>query len=495
LEIKYMSKLKILLASAEISPLAKVGGLADVAGALPKALFNLGIDIRLVMPKYGSIDTDKFPAKRIADNIVVPFRDVDEKINIYETKLPDSEVPLYLIDNFRYLGKNGVYFETEKTPGGPDREAERFTFFTRSSLEFFKVLSWYPDIIHCQDWHVSLLPILLDIQSRHNMQLEKIKTLLTIHNLEYQGWLKQAVVFNALEINEKDYPTLHIAKDGHTNCLQQGILSADFLNTVSPAYAKEILTSEYGAGLEKDLQKRKNDLVGILNGIDVEKFNPATDPSIACQFTADDLSGKEKCKEDLQKMCGLETNKKIPILGIVTRLVDQKGIDLIYEISDELAKENMQFILLGTGSPALEKKMADFAYKYPQKVQSRLTFDAKFAQQIYAGSDIFLMPSRFEPCGLGQMIAMRYGAVPIARATGGLKDTVKHYDPATDQGSGFIFEKFTGQAFLKEIKQALALYQTPEKWYDMVKRIMQTDFSWNASAKKYLNLYQNLLKE
>lgn len=490
-----MSKLKILLASAEISPLAKVGGLADVVGALPKALIKLGVDIRLVMPKYGSIDPEKYPAKRIADNIVVPFGDVDEKINIYETKLPDSEVPLYLIDNFRYLGKNGVYFETEKTPGRPDREAKRFTFFTRSSLEFFKVLSWYPDIIHCQDWHVSLLPILLDIQSRHNKQLEKIKTLLTIHNLEYQGWLNQEVILNALEITKKDYPTLNIQKDGNTNSLQQGIYSADYLNTVSPTYAKEIMTPEYGAGLEKDLQKRKDDLVGILNGIDVEKFNPATDQSIISQYTADDLSGKEKCKEDLQKMCGLEINKKIPILGIITRLVDQKGIDLIYEISDKLAKENMQFILLGTGSPELEKKMTDFAYKYPQKVQARITFDAKFAQQIYAGSDIFLMPSRFEPCGLGQMIAMRYGTVPIARATGGLKDTVLNYDPNTNQGNGFVFEKFNGQAFLKAIKQTLELYQTQDKWYNMVKRIMEIDFSWNASAKKYLNLYQKLIKE
>jgi len=489
-----MPKIKVLLVAAELNPLAKVGGLADVIGALPKALLKLGVDVRLVIPKYGIVDEKKYPLKKVTENVIVPFNGVDEKVNIFETPLPGSEVPVYLIDHLKYLGRNGVYFETDASPGGSDQEAKRFTFLARSSLTILETLNWYPDIIHCHDWHVGMIPVLVKILAKKNGKLKNLKTLLTIHNLEYQGSYKTKTIFKALNISKKDYPTLSKQHKGQINSLQQAILTCDYLNTVSPAYAKEILTSEYGAGLETTLQQRADDLVGILNGIDVERFNPVTDKNIIANYASDDISGKKQCKNDLQKTCNLPIQENIPILGIVSRLADQKGIDLIYEITDDLAKKNMQFILLGTGDPKLEKMISQVAKKYPEKMYAKIEFDATFAQKIYAGSDLFLMPSRFEPCGLGQMIAMRYGTIPIVRATGGLKDTVMDYDEHTDTGDGFVFKHYNNQEFLGAIKRALKLYKNKEKWYKVIKSVMQKDFSWNTSAKKYKKLYSKLIK-
>lgn len=488
-----MKKIKILFVAAELNPLAKVGGLADVIGALPKALIKLGMDIRLVVPKYGIIDEKKYPLKKIAENISLPFNNTDEIINIFETPLPDTEVPVYLIDNLKYLGQNGVYFEKDASPGGSNREAERFTFLARSSFSIFKALNWYPDIIHCHDWHVGMVPVLAKILSKEDKNLEKIKTLLTIHNLEYQGWYNTETILGALGISENAYPTLSEQKDGHIGSLQQAILASDCINTVSPTYAQEILTPEYGAGLEAFLEKRRGDLVGILNGIDVDRFDPNNDPEISARYSSEDLTGKEKCKEDLQKTCGLKINKIIPILGLVSRLADQKGIDLIYDIANDLAKENVQLIVLGTGDPKLEKMMTKISKKNPHKMYANIAFDAHFAQQIYAGADIFLMPSKFEPCGLGQMISMRYGTVPIVRATGGLKDTVKNYNPESGLGDGFVFNNYNAKEFFAAVKRSLELYQKKEQWYTVVRQIMQKDFSWTHSAKKYAALYKKLI--
>jgi len=489
-----MSQLKVLIVAAELTPLAKVGGLADVVGALPKALHKLGIDVRIVIPKYGIINEKKYPLKKVIEDIGVPFNNNNEIIDIYETALPSSEVPIYLIDNFRYLGKNGVYFETAGPADNPHREAERFTFFARSSLAIFDPLEWYPDIVHCQDWHAGMIPVLLKVLAKNDQKLEKIKTLSTIHNLEYQGWYKTKIILNALDLTVNDYHSLAKQKDGHISSLRQAILASDHLNTVSPNYGQEILTPEYGAGLEPDLQSRKKELVGILNGIDVERFDPATDPDIIVNYTPNNLSGKAKCKESLQEICRLEVNPDVPILGIVTRLANQKGISLISEVADDLAKENMQFVLLGTGERKLENMIKDVTKKYPEKFYAKIDFNAGFAQQIYAGSDMFLMPSRFEPCGLGQMIAMRYGTVPIVRSTGGLKDTVADYNEKNDQGDGFSFEELKSSAFLEAIKRALSLYKDQKKWYNLITRIMQKDFSWNVSAKKYIELYKKLAK-
>ncbi len=488
-----MENLKVQLIAAELTPLAKVGGLADVVGALPKALKKIGVDVRIVIPKYGIVDKNEFPMEKIVDEIKVPFDDGAQPIAVWQTLLPGSNVPVYLIEHEEYLGGGGVYFEQDASSGGSDREAKRFTFLARASLELFEPLNWYPDIVHCQDWHAGMVPVILNMLQQQNDKLAHIKTLLTIHNLEYQGWYDADTIFKLLGITADDYPTLQTQRNGQISSLQQAILSADALNTVSPNYAKEILTPAYGAGLESSLAKRREDLTGIVNGIDVERFDPSADEHIAARYSLDQLDGKKTCKQTLQEKCNLPTIDSVPVLGIVSRLADQKGIELIAQIGDSLAKEEMQFILLGTGDPDLEKQMASLAKKYPDKMHAAIEFNAAFAQQIYAGSDMFLMPSRFEPCGLGQMIAMRYGTVPIVRATGGLADTVRDIDLKTGDGDGFVFEQYESTAFLSAIQRGLQLYQEQDTWYTVVKRIMQKDFSWTASAEKYKNLYNQLV--
>ncbi len=272
-----MDQLKVFFTAAELTPIAKVGGLADVAGALPKALKKLGVDVRIAIPKYGIVDENKYPLIKVAENVSVPFEGKEETVTIYQTPLPGSDVPVYLIDHKKYLGDNGVYFEQDASSGGTDREAERFTFFARSSLSIFNAINWYPQIVHCQDWHAGMMPVILKILSAHDNNYSQIKTMLTIHNLEYQGWYSAQTIFNALGIDENSYPTLSEQRNGKISSLQQAILASDLLNTVSPTYAQEILTKEYGAGLESSLKKRKSDLIGILNGIDVEVFNPETE--------------------------------------------------------------------------------------------------------------------------------------------------------------------------------------------------------------------------
>lgn len=488
-----MPKIKVLIVAAELNPLAKVGGLADVIGALPKALAKLGIDVRIVIPKYGIINEQKYPLKKVVGDIAVPFKKGTEKITIFETPLPGSQVPVYLIDNYTYLGQNSIYFEKDTTPAGPTKEAERFTFFARASLSIFEPLGWYPDLIHCHDWHVSLVPALVKILARTDPKLQHVKTLLTIHNLEYQGRYQAATIFHALGLDEQSYPTLTQQHSGDLISLEQAILTSDFINTVSQTYAKEMLTPEFGAGLEQPLLKRKKELVGILNGIDVDHFDPATDPAIMAHYTAKNPAGKRTCKENLQKSCQLPIDANIPIIGIVSRLAEQKGLGLITQIAEKLFHENIQLVLLGTGSPDIEQQMRTIEGHFPKKVHTKIGFDAAFAQQIYAGADLFLMPSKFEPCGLGQMIAMRYGTVPIVRATGGLKDTVQDYNQVTNSGDGFVFEKYLPEELLEAIQRALTLYQDKEKWYNMVRHIMEQDFSWDHSARRYFNLYKKIL--
>jgi starch synthase len=486
-------KIKVLFTAAELAPLAKVGGLADVMGALPKALERLGVDVRIVIPKYGSIDEKKYSLKKITTNIAVPFKGAKEYISIYETALPGSSVPVYLIDNLDYLGQGGVYFEADGSSTGLSKEAERFTFLSRSCLAIFEPLDWYPDIIHCHDWHVGLVPLLLKILAKQNVKLQKIKTVLSIHNLEYQGRYNAQQVMDLVGIQASDYPTLSMLRDGDLISLQQAMLICDYLTTVSPAYAKEIMTPEYGAGLETTIKQRQDKLLGILNGIDVEHFNPAIDRHITRNFSAGSIDGKKECKAELQKLAGLTVDENIPVIGIVSRLAEQKGLDLVGYIAEKLNTNNIQLILLGTGLPPIEDLMRTIMVKYPKNIFCQISFDTILAQKIYAGSDMFLMPSKFEPCGLGQMIAMRYGTIPIVRATGGLRDTVTDYNQTDDTGDGFVFQNFDASSLWDATSRATALFQDKEKWYHMVGRIMKKDFSWNNSANKYIGLYKKIL--
>ena len=469
------NKLKILMASAEITPFAKVGGLADVVGSLPPALKKLGCDIRLVMPFYGSVDRKKYQIKKIGSDIEIYFGNGLAKINLWQAKLPGSNVIIYFIEAPKYFGAKEVYAKKNN--------AERFLFFSLASLYILPTIKFKPDVIHCHDFHTALIPNLLKV-SRY-AYFKNIKTLFTIHNINYQGKSEVEILStgnltkNSLQSLSKD------AQDGDINFMVQGVLNAGLINTVSPTYAKEITTSIYGASLDNIIKKRKNDLYGILNGIDTKFFNPSKDKFIKQKYSIKTLNKKTANKLALQKQLGLPPDKNIALIGFISRLVWQKGIELITE---EIVKNtNCQFAILGTGQKKYEKQLKQLTKKYPDKFRAQIMFDIKLAQQIYASSDIFLMPSRFEPCGLGQMIAMRYGAVPIARATGGLDDTI-------NTKVGFKFNDFSAEALLKTLQKALRVYYNqPKKWHSLQINGMKKNFSWDKSAKEYLKLYKKLV--
>ena len=470
--------LKVLFVASECTPIAKVGGLGDVIGSLPKALKKLGIDVQIVIPKYRQINLKKYPFKLIAKKLKVK----KNFLNVYQGFLPESEVTLYLLENEKYFGQNGIYFERSAFVGS-FKEIQRFLFFSRAVLEVFQSLKWKPDIIHCHDWHTAIIPLLLKAKS---WKL-KTKTLLTIHNLANQGKWKAREILDFLNLRGDEVNSFKIRnRENNFNIFQQGILNADLINTVSPTYSREILTKEYGEGLEKSLLKRKKDLFGILNGIDHDRFNPKTDSDLKVNYSLSNLNKKRENKNELQKILKLPQNQKTPLFSFIGRLTSQKGIDLISQIIPDLVNFGCQLVILGVGEKKYEEELLKLAKKYPKNIAVQIKFDPVLAQKIYAGSDFFLMPSRFEPCGLGQQISQRYGTLPIARKTGGLADTIK------DEKTGFLFKEYKANAFLKVIKKALKFYKNKKEWQKMQKRTMKKDFSWKKSAKKYLKLYRKL---
>ena len=459
------------MAASEMAPLAKVGGLADVVGSLPPALARLGCDVRVVIPAYGSIDKKKIKAKKILANIAITSAGENLKINLWQAKV--GNITVYLIDCQKYFGKKEIY---------SNNDSERFLFFSLAILQILPLIKFKPDIIHTHDFHTALIPNLL--KASQNPYYKNTKTLYTIHNLNHQG-KSEIKILSTGNLNKNSLKSLSKdAQDGDINFMVQGIINANLVNTVSPTYAKEIATSIYGAGLEKVIRANKEKISGILNGIDTEFFNPAQDKYIGENYTFKTLGKKTINKLALQKQLGLAQNKNMPLAGLISRLVWQKGLELFAEEAAELP---CQFVFLGTGEKKYEDQLKKLAKKYPDKISAQIGFDIKLAQQIYAGSDIFLMPSRFEPCGLGQIIAMRYGTVPLVRATGGLADTI-------NKKVGFSFSEFSPEAFTKTLKETLDLYyKKSSQWKKMQKRCMKKDFSWNKSAKEYLRLYKKLV--
>lgn len=460
-------KEKIIFVAAECAPFAKVGGLADVVGSLPKALKKIGVNISVVIPFYDIIKIKKDNLILLKSKVTIAFEEKKEFFDVWKTKLPQSEVPLFLIAHKKFF-KGSVYIESDASSGGSDQEARRFLFFSAAALKVAELIRC--NIIHCHDWHSALIPFLLP--------KKKIKTLLTIHNIAYQG------VFAAELVNR----LLKTKLTGTINCLEKGVESANIITTVSPTYAKEILSSEFGFGLEKLLKKRKKDLFGIINGLDEQQFSPITDSYIQKKYSIDTLADKIINKEYLQKKYFQKVDAKIPVIGMVTRIAEQKGFDLIEKIMPQIIKENLQIIILGQGMKRSENFLKITAKKNPQKLSVITKFDERLAHQIYAGSDIFLMPSAFEPCGLGQMIAMKYGTIPIVRAIGGLKDTVRSVNK--NKPTGFSFEKYSAKALWLEIKKALRIFKNKKKWQEIQKNGMSQDFSWKRSAQSYLRLYQ-----
>lgn len=487
------NNLKVVFLASELTPIAKVGGLGDVVGALPKALYELGINVSVFLPFYGCIDVKKYKIRKIKDGIKVVADSRIEKIGLWRTSLPDSKISAYLISHKYFSGKE-IYYAGAKMANGKYEDSasdiNRFVFFTKAALTALRVLKLRPDIIHCHDWHTALAPDLLKTENEKNDFFKKTKTVYTIHNLANQGIAAPVIIgFSGLDQN---LPVIKAdLENGDINMMVQGIMSADIINTVSPSYAQEILSHYKGAGLDQILLKRKNDLYGVVNGIDTDFYNPQTDKFIKSKYSIVNLNKKADNKIVLQKKLGLPIDKKIALIGLVSRLVWQKGIELV---TDEFLKLNCQFVFLGTGDKKLEEGLKKLAEKYPDKFRAIIKFDEELSHLIYAGSDIFLMPSLFEPCGLGQMIAMRYGAVPVVRATGGLKDTVRQL--SIKKADGFVFRKFESEALFAELKKALDIYyEKPKFWKQLMINGMKADFSWEKSAKEYLKIYKMALKK
>jgi len=475
-----MTELKVLILAAEVVPFAKTGHLADVAGSLPKALKKLGVDVRVAMPRYGRVDPGRFGLEVELGPFEVPMDRHREPVSILRSTIGDG-VPVYFVDNARYLGREGIY-------GYPD-DGERFVLFCRGAVEMLKRVGWVPDVIHCHDWHTAIVPQWLKTLYRDDPFFAATATVYTIHNLAYQGIFGTRILEIA-GIDEYHFQVPQIRDlENVVDLMAQGILFADVVSTVSKTYAQEILTPEYGEKLDLLLRDRQERLFGILNGIDTETLDPATDPHIVAHFDREHLSRRIENKLDLQRVARFTPNPAVPLLGAISRLTDQKGFDLIAQIIEAVVHLELQLVILGTGEQRYHELLSDMARRYPQRLAVFLTFNAELAQKIYAGTDMFLMPSRFEPCGLGQMIAMRYGSVPIVRRTGGLADTVQDFDPRTETGTGFVFTRYNAYDLFAAIVRAVETFKYPDKWRGLQQRGMAEDHSWDASARQYVELY------
>ncbi len=474
--------MKVLYCVSEAVPYAKTGGLADVAGALPAALRALGHDVRLVLPRYRGISaetlTPLFPLRIELGGEVVGGL-------ILEGRTP-SGIPIYFVDCPRFYDRAGLYGE-----GGrdyPDNLA-RFALFSRAAVAI-AAQAFPPDLVHCNDWHTALIPLYLHQRERAGQR--SWPTLLTIHNIAMQG-LFPAQEFPGLGLLEEYFSPDGLEFWGKVNCLKGGLLLADLLNTVSETYAREIQTAEFGAGLGDLLTRRQRDLFGVLNGVDYTQWDPRVDPHLPARYGPDDLDGKRFCKRALQQEGGMDTLPYAPLLGMVTRLTDQKGCDLVAAVLPAVLEQGMQFALLGTGDPRYHALFTHLARDHPRQVLAALTFDEGLAHRIEGGADLFLMPSRFEPSGLNQLYSMRYGTVPVVRRTGGLADSVIDASPAAlaeGAATGFVFDEYTPQAFLGALDRALAAFRDPVLWRRVQQAGMRADFSWDRSAVRYAALYR-----
>lgn len=488
--------MKILIVSPEIHPFAKTGGLADVAGALPLELEKLGHDVRVVMPRYAAVDEERFNLLPILDDIRVRLGASEYVADIKRTTIPESSVPAYFVENPDFFDRAGLYVDPDAGAEYPDN-ALRFGFFCKAVLWLLKGLDWTPDVIHCNDWQTALIPVLLrtDPEMRADPVLPKVRTLFTIHNLAYQGLFPRPAAQD-LGIGDDLMHPAALEFYGGLNLLKGGIVFADRLSTVSRRYAEEILTHEYGCGLEGILQVHRGRLTGILNGIDTGVWNPETDPLIPHHYSARDLSGKARCKAALQSELGLPESPGTPLVGIISRLDPQKGFDLIAQVVDEMLAGDVQLVLLGTGLPAYHELFSAVAQRHPGKAAVRLRFDNALAHRIEAGSDLFLMPSRYEPCGLNQLYSLRYGTIPVVRRTGGLADSITDATPeaiVAGTGTGFVFEEYSPAALGRALDRALSCYRKKDDWSRLIQNAMAQDFSWKASARQYEQLYQSML--
>jgi starch synthase len=478
--------LRILFAVSEIAPFSKTGGLADVAASLPKALASLGLDVCVVTPRYRSFDGT---VTRLA-TMKVRTAQGDATATIGRTTIPGSSVTVYTIsDNRGWFDRDDLYL----SPSWDFNDnLERFAFFCRAVLQLPETLGWTPHVVHCNDWQTALVPMYLAAERTRS----SIRTLLTIHNMGYQGTFP-GNRFRAAGLPTPWYSINGVEFFGQVNLLKGGLLAADLLTTVSPTYAKEIQTEAFSHGLHGVLAGRRGDLVGILNGIDPGEWDPANDPALAAPFSAAKPAGKTECRDDLLRRANLPPGPA-PVLATVTRLAEQKGVDLLIAALPELLSLDVRLIVLGTGESSYEASLRDWAAKRPDQLAAILTFDDAWAHRIMAGADIFLMPSRYEPCGLSQLYAMRYGAVPVAHQTGGLADTIVDHTPRTAEdglATGFLFRPCAQDSFLRAVQLALAIKRDREAWRRLMASAMRADFGWERSAEHYVDAYQRAISQ
>ena len=474
--------MKVLFAASEAMPLVKTGGLADVVGALPKALAAQGIEVTVILPKYGEIP------KAIAERTVT-LAVMDVQLGWRRQYCGLQEV---YVDGVRFLlVDNEFYFKRGYLYGYGD-EAERFAFFSFAVLEALAHLDALPDLIHCHDWQTGLIPFLLKTRYSNLPGYRDIRTLFTIHNLQYQGVFSRDLLQDLLSTGDEAFTKDGLEFYGGASCMKAGLRFADKLSTVSYTYSFEIQGEEYGEKLDGVIRQRAGDLWGILNGIDTEVYDPMTDPNVVVPYS-DSMTDKRKNKTALQRELGLIIDEKAPLIGIVSRLTRQKGFDLIGEVIDEIMKENVQLAILGTGEPGIESMLHAAQQRHPGRIVVWYGFNESLARRIYAASDLYLMPSRFEPCGLSQLIALRYRSVPIVRETGGLKDTVESYNEFTGTGNGFSFGPASARDLLFTVRRALGFYRKPEHWEKIVANGAARDYGWASSASLYDKLYRELV--
>jgi starch synthase len=488
----------VLFVSSEVYPYAKTGGLADVSSALPQALREFDHDVRIIMPKYGFIGEKKQKIHIInrLQGMEFSIGDAPYTVNVKSSAIltPRTRVQIYLSENDEFFSRMGLYSDPVTGKDYPDNDG-RFIIFAQSVLELCRRLLWRPDIIHCNDWQCGLIPLYLKESLRHDPFFKGTKTVFTIHNLAYQG------NFPASSYAKTGLPAEYFNPNGvefygNFSFIKAGIAYADAITTVSESYAEEIKTPEFGCGLEGLLSKRKKDLSGILNGIDLAIWDPENDINIVKKFNVEKLDLKEECKKDLCQAMDIPYEEGTPIVGVIARFVDQKGLDLLVETMEPLLKSGAQIVILGSGDKKYEEYFTKQQKKHPKQVGLHLGFHDNFAHKIEAGSDMFIMPSAYEPCGLNQMYSMRYGTIPVVRHTGGLADTVTDPADATKKkpATGFVFEKYDAKSFWKALERAVNTYKKhPKQWREMQQNGMNCDFSWNNSAHKYAELYEKLL--
>ncbi|RTE11070.1 glycogen synthase GlgA [Paenibacillus whitsoniae] len=474
--------MNILFAASEAVPFIKTGGLADVIGSLPKELTRQEVNVSVILPKYGDI-----PAKFQDEMTHVTHFDLYlgwRKLYIGIDQLELDGVTFYFVDNESYFKRPGLY--------GYDDDAERFGFFCKGVIEALPHLNLQPDVIHCHDWQAGMIPVLLKAHYQHLPFFSGIKTMMTIHNLRYQGVFSQDLFRDYFGLSDDHFYGTALELHGGASFLKGGLLYSDWITTVSQSYAEEIQMPYYGENLDSLLRHRQHQLTGIVNGIDYDVFDPNTDPHLTVNYR-DSLAKKQQNKLALQERLGLPVNGDVPMIALVTRLVQQKGLDLIQHVLREMLLLDIQLVVLGTGDHVYEQMFRDAAEQYPAKVSAQIYFNEALAHQFYAASDLFLMPSQFEPCGIGQLIALRYRSAPIVRETGGLRDTVQPYNEFTGEGTGFSFTNYNAHDMLHSIRRAVFFYKNDrDSWQQIQSNMTKCDFSWRKSAQQYIGLYKEI---